>query len=72
MNRSATRVQMELPATAMERLVRLKERTEAMSYGEVTKNVFKLYERLMGLTEAGNGLCIRDPDGSIRDLELFI
>ena len=36
--RSTTRVQLEMPPQAMERLQRLKEKTEAASYAEVIRN----------------------------------
>ena len=41
--RSTTRVQLEMPPQAMERLQRLKDRTEAASYAEVIRNALRLY-----------------------------
>ena len=42
--RSTTRVQLEMPPQAMERLQKLKDRTEAASYAEVIRNALRLYE----------------------------
>jgi hypothetical protein len=72
MKRTTTRIQLELPTASMERLTLLKKKTEATSYAEVTKNAFKLYERLMQLADDGQTLCVRDKDGSTRDLEIFV
>ena len=70
--KQTTRIQLELPAASMQRLLQLKERTEATSYAEVTKNAYRLYERLIELTESGQTLCIRDQNGKVRDFEIFI
>jgi hypothetical protein len=72
MKRETTRVQIELPPASMERLKELKEKTEASSYAEVTKNAFKLYERIIELTESGHTFFVRDQAGRTRELELFI
>jgi hypothetical protein len=69
--KDTTRVQIELPPASMERLRVLKEKTEATSYAEVTKNAFKLYERMIELFESGNTLLVRDPHGNVKELELF-
>ena len=50
----------------------LKQKTEASSYAEVTKNAYKLYERLIELVESGQKLCVRDDSGVARDLEIFL
>ena len=70
--KQTTRIQLELPAAAMERLLELKEKTEATSYAEVTKHAYRLYRRLIELVESGQTLCIRDQNGKIRDLEIFL
>jgi hypothetical protein len=72
MKRATTRIQLELPPASMDRLTSLKEKTEATSYAEVTKNAYKLYERLIELTEAGQRLCVRGKDGVTRDFEIFV
>jgi len=69
--KDTTRVQLELPAASMERLRALKDKTEAISYAEVTKNALKVYERLIDLSESGDKLLLRGPDGKIREIELF-
>jgi hypothetical protein len=72
MTRATTRIQLELPPASMERLSMLKEKTEASSYAEVTKNAYKLYERMIELAEKGQVLCIKGADGTVRELELFV
>ena len=72
MKRATTRIQLELPPASMERLTLLKEKTEATSYAEVTKNAYRLYERLIELVESGEVLCIRGKDGKTRDVEIFV
>jgi dihydroxyacid dehydratase/phosphogluconate dehydratase len=69
--KETTRVQIELPEASMERLKALKEKTEATSYAEVTKNAFKLYERMIELAESGSVLLVRDKKGNTKELELF-
>jgi hypothetical protein len=69
--RETTRVQIELPPASMERLKALKDKTEASSYAEVTKNAFKLYERMIELAESGNVFLVRDKKGNTRELEIF-
>lgn len=72
MKRPTTRIQLELPPASMDRLTLLKEKTEATSYAEVTKNAYKLYERIIELTESGQRLCVRGKDGVTRDFEIFV
>lgn len=70
--RPTTRVQMELPEASMDRLKRLKEKTEATSYAEVTKNAYRLYERIIALAEEGDDFLARDKHGNIKQLEIFL
>lgn len=42
--RDTTRVQLELPKGAYDRLVALKDATEAVSYSEVVRTALKVYE----------------------------
>lgn len=70
--KETTRVQIELPPASMERLKALKDKTEASSYAEVTKNAFKLYERMIELVESGHTLQVRDKSGRVKELELFV
>jgi hypothetical protein len=70
--KETTRVQIELPPTSMERLKSLKDKTEAVSYAEVTKNAFKLYEHMIELTGAGQKFFVQDGEGHMRELDMFI
>lgn len=58
--KSSTRVQFELPEVSMNRLISLKEKTEASSYAEVFKNSLRLYEDLINQFDAGNEFIVRD------------
>ena len=63
---------MELPETSLERLKTLKKKTEATSYAEVTKNAYRLYERIINLTESGYTICLKDNTGNIKELEILL
>jgi ribbon-helix-helix CopG family protein len=69
--KSTTRLQIELPKASMERLKALKEKTEAISYAEVVRDAFKLYERMIEYVESGSVVMIRDKEGNTREIELF-
>ncbi len=71
MSKETTRVQMELPERSFERLKVLKDKTEAASYAEVTKNAYRLYERMIDLVESGHTLCLKDKNGNVKELEIF-
>lgn len=71
-NKTTTRVQMELPNKSIERLKLLKDKTEASSYAEVTKNAYRLYEKMILLAEEDNTLLIRDANGKIKEISFFI
>jgi hypothetical protein len=71
MAKDTTRVQMELPEKSFERLKVLKDKTEASSYAEVTKNAYRLYERMIDLVESGYTVCLKDKEGNIKELEIF-
>jgi Arc/MetJ-type ribon-helix-helix transcriptional regulator len=62
--KTTTRVQLELPESAMERLRTLREKTEAASYAEVIKNSLRLYEALIKEAEGGNQVCVKNADGT--------
>ena len=64
MTKKTTRVQLELPDKAFERLQSLRDKTEAASYAEVMKNALRLYEALIQEAEAGNTVCIKSADGA--------
>ena len=64
-------MQMELPEKSMERLIVLKEKTEASSYAEVMKNALRLYENVIKQTEDGKRFCVKDSVGNLTEYELF-
>jgi hypothetical protein len=70
--RATTRVQLEMPPQAMDRLQRLKERTEAASYAEVIRNAIRLYEALVAEAEKGHEFAIKSPDGIIAPYRIFV
>jgi hypothetical protein len=70
--RATTRVQLEMPPQAMERLQRLKDKTEAASYAEVIRNALRLYEALIGEADRGADFAVRQPDGSYAPYRVFI
>lgn len=71
MAKEKTRVQIEMPEASLERLKMLKEKTEATSYAEVTKNAYRLYEKMINFSESGT-ICFKDKDGNIKEIDLFI
>jgi len=66
------RVQLDLPPRSMDRLNALKLKTEAASYAEVVKNALQLYEALIAETEEGKQFLIRDKEGVITPIRLFL
>jgi hypothetical protein len=70
--RSTTRVQLELPPQAMERLQRLKERTEAASYAEVVRQSLRLFEALAGEHDKGAELLLKRADGEAVSFKIFL
>ncbi len=70
--RATTRVQLEMPPQAMERLQRLKERTEAASYAEVIRNALRLFEALIAEHEKGAEFALKQPDGEFVTYKLFV
>lgn len=70
--RSTTRVQLEMPPQAMERLQRLKERTEAASYAEVIRNALRLFEALISEHEKGAEFALKQPGGEFVAYRLFV
>jgi Arc/MetJ-type ribon-helix-helix transcriptional regulator len=71
-DRATTRVQLELPPQAMERLQRLKEKTEAASYAEVIRNALRLLEALVDEHEKGAEFTLRRPDGEVIAYKMFV
>ena len=70
--KNTTRVQMELPASAMERLKELRDKTEAASYAEVTKNAYRLYDRLVDMAINGDTLIVQSKDGQQKEIQIFV
>ena len=70
--RSTTRVQLEMPPQAMDRLQRLKERTEAASYAEVIRNALRLFEALIEEHGKGAEFALRRPDGETVAYKIFV
>lgn len=70
--RNTTRVQVELPRRAYERLHVLKDRSEAASYSEVMKNALRLYAMLSTHTDHGRRIYLKEPDGALTECVVFI
>ena len=70
--RQTTRVQLELPPQAMERLQRLKDKTEAASYAEVIRNALRLLEALVDEHDKGAEFALKRPDGETVAYKIFV
>ena len=70
--KETVRVQMELPQPSIERLKALKAKTEAASYAEVTKNAYRLYDMLIEMQESGKSLMVKDAEGELSELRVFV
>jgi hypothetical protein len=70
-DKTSKRVQLELPEKSMDRLLSLKEKTEAASYAEVIKNALRLYENMINQHENGNRFFLKDSNGSITEYQVF-
>ena len=70
--RTTTRVQLEMPPQAMERLQRLKDRTEAASYAEVIRNALRLFEALFEEHEKGAEFSLKKADGESVSYKIFV
>lgn len=70
--KETVRVQMELPPPAIERLKALKDKTEASSYAEVTKNAYRLYDLIIEMQEAGRTLMVKEPSGEVKEIQIFV
>jgi DNA-binding ferritin-like protein len=70
--RSTTRVQLEMPPQAMERLTRLKEKTEATSYAEVIRNALRVFEALAEEHEKGSEFSLKRADGQTVAYKIFL
>ena len=70
--RTTTRVQLEMPPQAMERLTKLKEKTEAASYAEVIRNALRVFEALMDEHDKGAEFQLKRPDGQVVSYRIFV
>ena len=70
--KETVRVQMELPQPSIERLKSLKAKTEAASYAEVTKNAYRLYDMLIEMQESGKSLMVKEANGELSELRVFV
>jgi Arc/MetJ-type ribon-helix-helix transcriptional regulator len=70
--RTTTRVQLEMPPQAMERLQKLKERTEAASYAEVIRNALRLFEALVDEHAKGAEFSLKRQDGETVAYKIFV
>ena len=70
--RSTTRVQLEMPPQAMERLQKLKDRIEAASYAEVIRNALRLFEALVDEHEKGAEFSLKRADGEVIQYKIFV
>jgi hypothetical protein len=71
-DRATTRVQLEMPPQAMERLQKLKDRTEAASYAEVIRNALRLFEALVEEHAKGSEFSLKRADGEIVQYKIFV
>ncbi len=70
--RTTTRVQLEMPPQAMERLQKLKEKTEAASYAEVIRNALRVFEALLDEHEKGAEFSLTRADGTTVAYKIFV
>ena len=70
--RTTTRVQLEMPPQAMERLQRLKEKSEAASYAEVIRNALRVFEALVDEYEKGSEFSLKRADGETVAYKIFV
>ncbi len=70
--RATTRVQLEMPPQAMERLQRLKEKIEATSYAEVIRNALRVFEALVQEHEKGAEFSLKRPSGETVAYRIFV
>ena len=70
--RTTTRVQLEMPPQAMERLQKLKEKTEAASYAEVIRNALRVFEALIQEHDSGAEFSLKRPNGETVAYRIFV
>jgi Arc/MetJ-type ribon-helix-helix transcriptional regulator len=70
--RTTTRVQLEMPPQAMERLQRLKEKSEAASYAEVIRNALRVFEALVDEHQKGAEFSLKRANGETVAYKIFV
>ena len=63
-----TRVQLDLPDDSYKRLQNLKKETEAVSFAEVIRNAFIVYERLVDLEKKGVPVHYSESGGGVQTI----
>lgn len=71
-DRTTTRVQLEMPPQAMVRLQKMKDRTEAASYAEVIRNALRLFEALVDEHEKGSEFSLKRANGEVVQYRIFV
>jgi hypothetical protein len=61
-----------MPPQAMERLQRLKEKSEAASYAEVIRNALRVFEALVEEHEKGAEFSLKRANGEIVAYRIFV
>ena len=59
------RVQIDLPPKAFNRLVKLKQDSEAPSYADVIRNALSLYATIIAIDQDGGELLVKHKDGTV-------
>lgn len=70
--KKTTRVQLEMPESSMNRLLWIKDETEATSYAEVVKNALQLYEAMIKDRKGGKEFLIKDEDGNVGPYRILL
>lgn len=66
------RLSLVLPERSMERLERLKDRTDAASVAEVIRNAVMTYESIVNHLSQGATFTVHQPNGEVFDVEFLI
>lgn len=66
------RLNLVLSKSSLERLNRLREKTEASSNADVFKDALRLYEALVEDAEAGKEFLTKDEGGNVTSYRIFL
>lgn len=61
---ASKRLQFDISGPSFEKLKKLKEETDASSYGEVTSRAYKIYDYIHSAMGEGKQFIVRDKDGN--------